>query len=95
MWIVNTRGILVLPEHFFYRKSQISRICNAQSHMCLVIIQAMWILCHMCSMELVLPNELKCHICDFSKVCDFYRIDMAHNISFLNSGLVKLLSVSN
>jgi len=62
--------------------------------MCLVIRQAMCVLCLTCSMELVLPNELKCHVCDFSKVCDFYRIDMAQNISFLNSGLVKLRSVS-
>jgi len=47
----------------------------------------------MFSVELVLPNELKCHICEFSKVCDFYRIDMTHNISFLNSGLLKLISL--
>jgi hypothetical protein len=95
MWAVSTRGILVLLNNFLHRKSQISRICNPQSHTCLVIRQAMWILCLMRSMELVLPNELKCHICHFSKVSDFYRIDMAQNISILDTGLVKLLSVSN
>jgi hypothetical protein len=63
--------------------------------MCLVIRQDMWILCLVCSMELVLPNELKCHICDFSKVCDFYRTDTAQNISLTNNGLVKLYQSRN
>ena len=46
-------------------------------------------------MELVLQNELKCHICDFSKLCDFYRNDMVQNISFTNNVLVKLYQARN
>jgi hypothetical protein len=46
----------------------------------------------MCSMELVLPNELSVTFVTSAKSAIFTGL-MAHNISFLNSGLLKRISL--